>query len=194
MTQAIDSANSMPFPPFHAAIQNHWLHTHPGRHDCQPGKLAPDDASRRAAHRPCAAMPPSSGVREQLAPFPCTPNFGQMRFRQTNQLAAETIACASVDAEGAFPLHAGLFSILWKFSRQRPDCSGTAAIVHSPREWRSRLQGASGSGSSVKLKVEPWFTWLSTQISPPWSCTMCLTIDRPSPVPPSSRERALSTR
>ena len=30
--------------------------------------------------------------------------------------------------------------------------------------------------------------------SPPWRCTTCLTIDRPRPVPPVSRERLPSTR
>lgn len=34
----------------------------------------------------------------------------------------------------------------------------------------------------------------STQTCPPWASTMCFTMARPSPVPPSSRERALSTR
>jgi hypothetical protein len=33
-----------------------------------------------------------------------------------------------------------------------------------------------------------------TSISPPWRCTTCLTMDRPSPVPPVSRERLPSTR
>jgi phosphate/sulfate permease len=34
----------------------------------------------------------------------------------------------------------------------------------------------------------------STQTCPLWASTICLTMARPSPVPPSSRERALSTR
>ena len=35
---------------------------------------------------------------------------------------------------------------------------------------------------------------LSTATVPPWAWTMCLTIDRPRPVPPSLRLRPLSTR
>lgn len=49
-------------------------------------------------------------------------------------------------------------------------------------------------GSRVKLKTVPSFTLLSTQISPPCNCTICLTMESPRPVPPISRERALSTR
>jgi len=47
---------------------------------------------------------------------------------------------------------------------------------------------------SVKLNVEPrpWTDW--TQTRPPCAWTMCLTMDNPSPVPPNSLERALSTR
>ena len=36
--------------------------------------------------------------------------------------------------------------------------------------------------------------WLSISILPPWASIRCLTIDSPRPVPPSSRERVLSTR
>ncbi len=35
---------------------------------------------------------------------------------------------------------------------------------------------------------------LSARTVPPWSATMCRTIDKPSPVPPYLRLRALSTR
>ena len=35
---------------------------------------------------------------------------------------------------------------------------------------------------------------LATATTPPWRRTMCLTMARPNPVPPCSRERALSTR
>ena len=34
----------------------------------------------------------------------------------------------------------------------------------------------------------------SSEIEPPWRSTMCLTIERPSPVPPVCLERDLSTR
>ncbi len=46
----------------------------------------------------------------------------------------------------------------------------------------------------VKEKVDPFPGVLSTETLPPWSWTMCLTMARPSPVPPCSRLRAASTR
>ena len=49
------------------------------------------------------------------------------------------------------------------------------------------------SGTQTK-NVVPAPSWLSTHTRPPCSCAMCFTIDRPSPVPPVSRERPLSTR
>ena len=45
-----------------------------------------------------------------------------------------------------------------------------------------------------KKKRLPFPGSLSTQTLPPWLCTMCFTMDNPRPVPPCSRERALSTR
>ena len=47
---------------------------------------------------------------------------------------------------------------------------------------------------SVNQKVLPRPGVLSTPIAPPIVSTRCLTIERPSPVPPMSRERPLSTR
>ena len=48
-------------------------------------------------------------------------------------------------------------------------------------------------GSSM-IKVLPSFSLLSQRMSPSCSSTICLTMERPRPVPPVSRERALSTR
>ena len=42
--------------------------------------------------------------------------------------------------------------------------------------------------------VVPCVTRLSMRSPPPWARTMCLTMASPRPVPPSSRDRALSTR
>src|ERR1035438_6275187 len=50
------------------------------------------------------------------------------------------------------------------------------------------------SAGSVKKNVAPLPSSLFTQTLPPWFCTMCLTMDKPRPVPPCSRDRALSTR
>ena len=57
----------------------------------------------------------------------------------------------------------------------------------------SRLQPYRACGS-VKKNVAPLPGSLFTQTLPPWLCTMCLTMDKPRPVPPCSRDRALSTR
>ncbi len=48
--------------------------------------------------------------------------------------------------------------------------------------------------AAVKKNVLPLFKSLSARMVPPWARMMCLAIDRPSPVPPDSRERPLSTR
>jgi len=45
-----------------------------------------------------------------------------------------------------------------------------------------------------KRKVLPAPGALDTVMLPSWSARMCFTIDSPRPVPPLSRERALSTR
>ena len=44
------------------------------------------------------------------------------------------------------------------------------------------------------VNVVPLPSSLEALIVPPWSSTICLTMDSPSPVPPVARERALSTR
>ena len=53
-------------------------------------------------------------------------------------------------------------------------------------EWR-------GYGS-VMVKIAPPVGRLAADTSPSSSPTRCFTIARPSPVPPDSRDRALSTR
>jgi hypothetical protein len=47
---------------------------------------------------------------------------------------------------------------------------------------------------SRKQNVLPTPTVLSTLTDPRWANAMCRTIANPSPVPPNSRLRALSTR
>ena len=46
----------------------------------------------------------------------------------------------------------------------------------------------------LTLMLVPFPGALSMDIRPPWYWTACLTIDRPSPVPPDSLEWLLSTR
>src|ERR1700680_224791 len=58
-------------------------------------------------------------------------------------------------------------------------------------------QGRVGGGQAVgrvNTNIEPWLSSLSARIEPRWARTMCLTMARPRPVPPDSRERALSMR
>ena len=54
--------------------------------------------------------------------------------------------------------------------------------------------GSSPALGSVKLNVLPLPGVLSTSIAPPSASQRCFTIDKPRPVPPSSRERPVSTR
>ena len=49
------------------------------------------------------------------------------------------------------------------------------------------------SGKRTEMVV-PTFSWLSTRMSAPSTRAECLTMDSPSPVPPTSLERLLSTR
>ena len=49
-----------------------------------------------------------------------------------------------------------------------------------------------GCGRKNTVKTEPTPGVLSTSRTPRWWLRMCLTIARPSPVPPISRERAVS--
>ena len=53
---------------------------------------------------------------------------------------------------------------------------------------------ASGSPGQLDGELGPLADRLVTAIWPPIDWTRCLTIERPRPVPPSSRLRALSTR
>ncbi len=74
--------------------------------------------------------------------------------------------------------------------------------VRIPLEWRptrvvpviTAYADSTSEAGSVNKNAEPWFSSLSARIVPPCASTMCLAMARPSPVPPDSRERALSTR
>lgn len=49
-----------------------------------------------------------------------------------------------------------------------------------------------GGSVSVNTEPSPGVLWMSN--SPPWRPIACLTMAKPSPVPPVPRERLLSTR
>ena len=57
-----------------------------------------------------------------------------------------------------------------------------------------RRSGPGACGGSRIVNVEPVPGLLHSRTSPPWLASTCLTIARPSPVPPVARERAGSTR
>jgi hypothetical protein len=82
-------------------------------------------------------------------------------------------------------------------SATRPEITpGKVAVPN--RFWRSERSPTTSfscySRGKVKKNAVPLPNSLFAQTLPPWLCTMCLTIDNPSPVPPCSRDRALSTR
>ncbi len=59
----------------------------------------------------------------------------------------------------------------------------------------SQVRPFYGLGTGRRMvKTEPLPSSLLTLTEPPCTCTMCLTMARPRPVPPTSRLRALSTR
>lgn len=70
--------------------------------------------------------------------------------------------------------------------------SRCAALIGAAQEeaaslWRDQL-------GTENFTTVPTFNVLRISSLPPCACTMCFTIASPRPVPPSSRERALSTR
>ena len=50
------------------------------------------------------------------------------------------------------------------------------------------------ASGKTTVNLDPLFNWLSTETVPCICSMTCLTIERPKPVPPTSRDRALSTR
>jgi len=70
-----------------------------------------------------------------------------------------------------------------------PVCASDAGVRH---------EGGAATGTTSRGRltrtVVPTSGSLAMCSAPPWAATRCLTMASPSPVPPSSRERALSTR
>ena len=58
----------------------------------------------------------------------------------------------------------------------------------------SAAAGVGDLSGRETVNVLPAFTWLSTVSVPPWISAIHFAMERPKPVPPNSRERALSTR
>ena len=78
-----------------------------------------------------------------------------------------------------------------KTLRFRYNCKPPPPRVSAPGEDGLKVQERQGR---LKAKVVPFSSSLLTATLPPCSSTMCFTMLRPSPVPPLSRERPLSTR
>lgn len=72
-------------------------------------------------------------------------------------------------------------------------CPGADNALPSNR-FQVRLAGGDFFRGRRTLKEAPWPGTLSNETEPPWAWTMCLTMERPSPVPPAPRERSLCTR
>ena len=80
------------------------------------------------------------------------------------------------------------------FGKGRPDRVLASAIITACVKPR-RVQLTPGRYFGRKMEnVLPWPGTLATAVRPPWSCTMCLTMASPRPVPPDARLRDLSTR
>ena len=87
----------------------------------------------------------------------------------------------------------------------RPLCDCAAMewhhIGHQPRPYacvdssgRASSSSSSVAAGSSMVNVDPSPVRDQTEIRPPFSCTQCLVMAKPSPEPPVSRERAGSTR
>jgi hypothetical protein len=105
------------------------------------------------------------------------PSQGTPDFAAPPPSTMRTLRC------GAWPLRVPRVSRM-KNAGVRP----VTGLPDSARSGRYSVRGIS------KRKVLPAPGALDTVMLPSWSARMCLTIDRPRPVPPLSRERALSTR
>ena len=67
-------------------------------------------------------------------------------------------------------------------------------VVEDEESFSDALSSETAAAGSRRVKVEPVPSALQTVASPPWPAATCLTMDRPSPVPPVSRDLAASTR
>ena len=84
-------------------------------------------------------------------------------------------------------------------SGMKEDVGASRAMITGRRqEPRGRIVMVQGDQaflpSRVMMNSDPIPSWLRTSILPPWAWTICLTIARPRPVPPSARLRAWSLR
>jgi S-adenosylmethionine:tRNA ribosyltransferase-isomerase len=84
-------------------------------------------------------------------------------------------------------------SVLIERSASPRRCRAAPGKTYAAAPSLARTARTRAAGSTMR-NTEPLPGSLCISISPPWRCTTCLTIARPSPVPPVSRERLPSTR
>ena len=148
---------------------------------------------RRRGHGPRigAAHDPSVAVRRRHLPAlragrksnsPMCPRCSRMTGRMRKGLSFSASCGEGREVESPSRIVCMLQIMIreWKQRSRR----------HVPRQTREESRAA----GSVTVKTEPLpgVLWMSSR--PRWRLTTCLTMARPSPVPPSWRERALSTR
>src|SRR6185503_3049530 len=92
------------------------------------------------------------------------------------------------EARGGVPHHAESRAADAVVTAQRPEAAPLRAAVGS-----AAGAGSSSSTAMSMVNVVPAPVALSTAIVPPWASMNDLQIARPSPAPPLSRDRALST-
>src|SRR3546814_10710146 len=97
---------------------------------------------------------------------------------QLRQLAVEVQGRVEQSVVGARLRHGGYG---WRGHGSATGTGGAAACSRA----------STRSGPKWQLKVLPWPTSLSISSRAWCSCRMCLTIDRPRPVPPDSRGRQI---
>ena len=85
---------------------------------------------------------------------------------------------------------------LFPESRRARTMAGRAPAVPSGRRGpgRSSRRVAQPAGGKSTENTEPWPSTLAIWSVAPWRCSTCLTMARPRPVPPVSRERLRSMR
>ena len=132
---------------------------------------AVDAASRRALRLPAAG---------RIAPDAC---------RRRHRLAASSRANAAITSDDD-----DIDRACYRRAEPRQRCRSTQRLRRSRRRRRAAARRTRARRERSAGRSSPCRARSAMSSSPPWRCTTCLTIDRPSPVPPVSRERLPSTR
>lgn len=169
-----------------------------------PGARLRQDAGVGASARRHAPAPPLSIPQGRLAArhriaLPCI-IAARTRFAQETAEVAEIRRRSFRSSPNDVVRHGSC-----RGRSQRPVAPAVQPKRGRPIRWPQNMRknraahapghyaGGRVAGSRMKNCV-PFPGALSTRTSPPCACTTFFTIARPSPVPPCSRDRALSTR